>query len=197
MAQDWGIPQDSSIGPPSLKAKLNTINAQPTAINANSSFPVGSTGSAFIKAGAEAGNPEYGARYVSKLLQGIQKAGSDGGYFLDEAGKTISTGGLTHEQYLMQNDMMPSTREAGTSELAQALRNNKLIRIRETPENIGVELAHAPTAEQLSAVAMRLSKTPMKPVNMDLWKPGDVLSKAYASGANALKDLMNFFSGPK
>lgn len=207
------IPDDSSVSPQSWFQRLQgmasghpgvlstvvnglaKLNNDPeTSLGNVSTVPAGASILAFRKAAAEHGSKEFGSLLDQALAAAAKEPKTPiGGYFIGQDGKAINIGKSTHEQYLLQNGLMPPESERGMSPLATALGKNKLIRVRDTPERLALEMAHPPNPDQLTAIINRLSMFNTKPIVMDLWKKGDILSKAYKSGAEALHDLLNFF----
>lgn len=141
---------------------------------------------------------------VSSAFEKLKGAGlqdavaKEGGFFMDDKGKVLQLpANLTHEGALLKggliNEETATTRPKGMPEMGFALSKHKLIRIRETPERVGLEMGHNPSDDQLTAIVNRLSANPHKEVLLDLYKPGDILSKMFKSGADALHALLTFY----
>jgi hypothetical protein len=98
--QNYGIPQDAQIGPMNLQSKLNTINSQPTSLDANS---VGVAGD-IVSFGSKIGNvpintlTEFGKvalpLHNALSAEGVDKQALD--HFL-AGGPMFSTKGLAEQ----------------------------------------------------------------------------------------------------
>lgn len=123
-----------------------------------------------------------------------------GGYFVDPAGDYHNlVYPNTHEQALLKSKMIPTTREFGMSETAQALKNNQLIRVHELPNYMNAEMAHKPNAAQMDSLTERMARQPNKTIIMDLWKGsnGQIPPKyqpfSSKNAEDALDKIRNFY----
>lgn len=117
------------------------------------------------------------------------------GYFLSNSGDLHKVSGADHEAALLRSGLLGVPREKGMSFLAQSLKDNNLVRIRNAATYLGIEMGIRPSSAQLSALAAHITAV-NKPVALDAYKPGDLFSDIVPA-KEAVDAIKSFYSGSR
>lgn len=116
------------------------------------------------------------------------------GHFLDKDSDFYNIGSDVHEKILLKSGLLDNTHTIGESEMAKAMRDANLIRLRSTPNITGLELSKNPSDSQLDTLIKYFQGTQPKQIATDFWKPGDYSGGHFTDVNKMLSHLIEYFS---
>jgi hypothetical protein len=158
--------------------------------------------------------PAFESLVSKKLLSRAQNLFKEGGYFVDKPGDVYDLGSMfspsnkhvyTHPELMQEAGLIDTAKMYNVSEDAlpdewfKALAENNLLRVRHTPNQIGLEMAHPPSNTQMEQIMALLEKNPKAGVGLDLRNLKHPLESekgyktTYSNADEALEILYNFF----